>query len=79
MSNTLFTQKKDEARFSNLFYDDHYVHPNDIFEAIFDVHHGFLWSHKSGSTTTNMHSSHTDLFNYSNGSKLVHHYSDHAT
>ncbi|GJN01247.1 hypothetical protein PR202_ga18498 [Eleusine coracana subsp. coracana] len=40
-------EKKDEARFSNFFHDDQYVHPDDLFEAIFGAHRGFTWSHVS--------------------------------
>ncbi|CAD6258963.1 unnamed protein product [Miscanthus lutarioriparius] len=39
--------KKDKERFCNFFHEDHYVHPDDIFEAIFSAHHGFTWSHIS--------------------------------
>ncbi|KAG2575892.1 uncharacterized protein LOC120642193 isoform X1 [Panicum virgatum] len=39
--------KKDKARFCNFFHEDHYVHPDEIFEAIFGTHHGFTWSHIS--------------------------------
>ncbi|CAL5029137.1 unnamed protein product [Urochloa decumbens] len=39
--------KKDKARFCNFFHENHYVHPDEIFEAIFGTHHGFTWSHIS--------------------------------
>ncbi|KAL6651729.1 hypothetical protein ACP70R_010654 [Stipagrostis hirtigluma subsp. patula] len=39
--------KKDKARFCNFFHEDHYMHPDDIFEAIFGAQHGFTWSHRS--------------------------------
>jgi hypothetical protein len=39
--------KKDKERFCNFFHEDRYVHPDDIFEAIFGAHHGFTWSHIS--------------------------------
>jgi hypothetical protein len=42
-----FAGKKDKERFCNFFHEDHYVHPDDIFEAIFGAHHGFTWSHIS--------------------------------
>lgn len=37
---------KDRTRFYNFFHEDHYVHPDKIFEAIFGEH-GFTWSHIS--------------------------------
>ncbi|KAK3141071.1 hypothetical protein QOZ80_4BG0329230 [Eleusine coracana subsp. coracana] len=40
-------KKKDEARFSKFFHEDQYVHPDDLFEAIFGAHRGFTWSHVS--------------------------------
>ncbi|TVU16695.1 hypothetical protein EJB05_40270 [Eragrostis curvula] len=40
-------EKKDEARFCNFFHEDQYVHPDDLFEAIFGSHRGFTWSHMS--------------------------------
>lgn len=39
--------KKDKERFCNFFHEDHCVHPDDLFEAIFGAHHGFTWSHIS--------------------------------
>uniref|UniRef100_A0A804MCY1 J domain-containing protein n=1 Tax=Zea mays TaxID=4577 RepID=A0A804MCY1_MAIZE len=36
--------KKDKERFCNFFHDDHHVHPDDIFEAVFGAHYGFTWS-----------------------------------
>ncbi|WVZ87795.1 hypothetical protein U9M48_034378 [Paspalum notatum var. saurae] len=40
--------KKDKERFCNFFHEDHHVHPDDIFEAIFGANHpGFTWSNIS--------------------------------
>jgi len=39
--------KKDKARFCNFFHEDHYVHSDEIFQAIFGTYHGFTWSHIS--------------------------------
>ncbi|KAL5216733.1 hypothetical protein ABZP36_008134 [Zizania latifolia] len=36
--------KKDRERFYNFFREEHYVHPENIFEAMFGEHHGFTWS-----------------------------------
>nr|CAB3486262.1 unnamed protein product [Digitaria exilis] len=40
----LLADKKDKERFCNFFHEEHYVHPDEIFEAIFGAHHGFTWS-----------------------------------
>jgi hypothetical protein len=42
-----FAGKKDKEKFCNFFHDDRYVHPDEMFEAIFGTHRGFTWSHIS--------------------------------
>ncbi|KAF0895568.1 hypothetical protein E2562_013883 [Oryza meyeriana var. granulata] len=44
--------KKDRERFNNFFREEYYVHPDNIFEAMFGEQHRFTWSHISWDSFT---------------------------